>query len=265
MATYFAEELTAPEFRAFVTSGTVGVLPLGAIEPHGPHLPLSTDCDIARGHLAQLADYVAPETDVLILPLQTIGHSLEHRGVPGTFTHRAELLLEAWGDLVDAFHRAGGRRLVMVSSHGGNSEIMGLLATRLRVERQMLAVSAGWLRFGQPSGLFEPNEIAYGIHGGAIETSLMLHYWPEAVRMERAEDFASAAPAWEEGARELRVHGRLRPGWASRDLHPEGVVGNAAIASAEKGARSARHALLGFGELIADIAAFDLARLATLD
>lgn len=261
MATIFAEELTGPEFAAFVDAATVGVLPVAAIEPHGPHLPLSTDCDIARGHLLHLGDYVAEETDVVILPLQTIGHSIEHTGFPGLFGHSAETLLRVWTDVAETFHAAGGRRLIVVSSHGGNSELVGLLVTRLRIALGLFAVSASWLRFGQPEGVFPAEEVAYGVHAGDIETSLMLHYWPEAVRADLRQDFASAAPQWEEGARELRVYGKTRPGWISADFNAEGVVGNALAATAEKGALSAHHALQGFGELIADVAAFDLGRL----
>jgi creatinine amidohydrolase len=264
VAVTFAEELTAPEFAALVDSETVGILPVAAIEPHGPHLPLSTDCDIARGHLLHLNDYVADETNVVILPLQTVGHSIEHSGFAGVFSHDAETLLHVWDDIAETFRRAGGRRLIVVSSHGGNSELVGLFVTRLRAEHGMLAVSASWLRFGQPEGLFAARELAYGIHGGDIETSLMMHYWPEAIRLDRREDFPSAAEDWDQAAHELRVHGKTRPGWLSADLNPQGVTGNALAATAEKGAASAAHALRGFGELIADTAAFDLSRLAVL-
>jgi Uncharacterized protein, putative amidase len=261
VATLFAEHLTAPEFAASVSARTVGVLPVAAIEPHGPHLPLSTDADIARGHLAGLADVMSEAADVLVLPLQAIGHSLEHQGQPGLFTHSAETLLTVWEDVVAPFRRAGGRRLVIVSSHGGNSELAALLATRLRAQHGMLAVTAAWLRFGQPEGLFGDDELAYGIHGGAVETSLMLHYRPQAVRRDRIGDFPSAAKAWDGKTHHLKVHGRTRPGWLTRDLNPAGAVGNARPASAEKGAASARHALAGFAQLVEEVADFDLGRL----
>ncbi|GLQ52777.1 creatininase family protein [Devosia nitrariae] len=261
MATLFAEQLTATEFGAFVDAATIGVLPVAAIEPHGPHLPLSTDSDIARGHLTGLADVVREDLDVLVLPLQAIGHSIEHQGQKGLFSHSAETLLTAWDDVVAPFRLAGGRRLVIVSSHGGNSEVAALLATRLRAQYGMLAVTAAWLRFGQPEGLFEPDELAYGIHGGAVETSLMLHYRPEAVRRDRLDDFASAAREWDGESFHLKVHGRTRPGWLTRDLNAAGAVGDATAASAEKGAASARHALARFAELLEDVTAFDLKRL----
>jgi len=261
VTTYFAEELTAPEFAEFVNTRTVGVLPLAAIEPHGPHLPLSTDCDIARGHLAHIGEYVAEDTPVLVLPLQTIGHSLEHAGFPGLFTHSAETLLTVWTDVARVFFQAGGRRLILIASHGGNSELMGLLTTRFRAEFSALAVAASWQRFGQPTGLFAEEELAYGVHGGDVETALMLHYWPEAVRLDRRRDFVSRAAAWDEGTQRLQVHGKIRPGWLTRDLNAAGALGNASAATAEKGAASARHALTGFAELVADVAGFDLARL----
>lgn len=261
MATSFAEELTAPELAAFVTAGTIGVLPVAAIEPHGPHLPLSTDCDIARGHVSQVGSYIAPERSVLVLPLQTIGLSIEHSGLRGAFSHDPDLLLRTWMDVARAFHDCGGRKLIVVSSHGGNSEVVALLCGKLRAELAMLAVSASWLRFGQPEGLFSPGELNYGIHGGDIETSLMMHYWPEAVRHEFRADFVSAAAEWDESSKEMKAHGRTRPGWLTVDLNPLGAVGNAAAATAEKGAASAAHALRGFGELIEDVALFDLNRL----
>ena len=261
MATHFAEELTAPEFARLVGPQTIAVLPVAAIEPHGPHLPLSTDCDIARGHLGRLGDYVAAERNVLVLPLQAIGHSLEHSGFAGVFSHDAETLLRTWTDVVDTAVTAGVRKLIVVSSHGGNSEIVGLLATRLRAERDMLAVSAAWLRFGQPEGLFGEAELAHGIHGGDVETSLMLHYRPEAVRREFLADFASAGVEWDTGTRWLKTHGRTRPGWLSRDLNPHGAMGNALLATAEKGAASAEHALTGFAQLVDEVADFDLGRL----
>ncbi len=261
MPIYFAEELTAPEFGELVAENTIGILPVAAIEPHGPHLPLSTDCDIARGHLAELAEMKHDDIDALVLPLQTIGHSLEHKGFAGAFTQSAETLLSTWGSVAETFYASGGRKLIFISSHGGNSEIVNLLATRLRVELGMLAVSASWLRFGQPDGLFSDHELVYGIHGGDIETSLMLHYLPNAVRVEERLNFASQAAAWDADAKILTVHGKTRMGWMLQDINVRGSVGNALGATAEKGAASAAHALAGFSALLRDVAQFDLRRL----
>jgi len=261
VAVFFAEELTAPEFAGFVTTQTVGVLPVGATSPHGPHLPLSTDCDIMRGHLAQIGEYIGETAEMIILPMQTIGLSVEHAAFAGAFSHSPETLLKVWADIARVFHAAGGRRLIVISTHDGNAEVAGLLATGLRLDPGMLAVSAAWSRFGQPEGLFAPAELAYGIHGGDIETSLMLHYWPEAVRIDERRDFASAATTWDKSSQVLSAHGKTRFGWLSHDLNPIGAVGDASAATAAKGAASADHALRGFAALVGDVAAFDLSRL----
>lgn len=261
MATHFAEELTGPELKGFVSARTVGILSLGAMDPHGPHLPLSTDCDIARAHLQCLPALVPEETDVLVLPLQSIGAGLLHAQDEGTFAHRPETLLEVWADLARAFHQAGGRRLVIVSSSSGNDELAMILTRRLRGELGILTVGLNWLNLGQPEGLFPPGELSPLMQGGAIHTSLMLHYWPEAVRNEQVADFSSLAEAWQPQMQELSVDGATRMGAIMRDLNPQGALGNALEASAEKGAASAEHALMAFAELIADMAGFDLRHL----
>ncbi|MEX0627879.1 MAG: creatininase family protein [Cucumibacter sp.] len=250
----FFDDVTDPSLAAFVGARTVGVLPVAATEPHGPHLPTTTDCDIARGHLASLRNYLPPDLSVAILPLQEVGYSIEHAAFPGLRNREPEELLADWGEIAADFHRVGGRRLVIVSSHGGNSPVVDILIRRLRVRLAMLAIGTAWMRFGQPEGLFDNLELQIGIHGGDIETSLMLHYAPEKVRTERWQKFTEFAPT----NTEVTPFGPHRFGWMSQDLNPYGVVGNAAAATAEKGAASARQALEGFAKLLTEAAAFDL-------
>lgn len=237
---------------------TIGILPVGATEAHGPHLPVSTDCDIAEGHLTALSHHLPPKIDALVLPIQRIGASREHAHLPGTESADFAVLLEDWFAIAKAFHRGGGRKLVIVSSHGGNSAVVDSLILRARAERSMLAVGTAWLRFGFPDGLFDEIERKYGIHGGDMETSLMLHYRPETVDMARAGNFVSRLQTLEAGMTHLTAYGRHRFGWLSTDFHPAGVVGNAAAASAEKGAAAATHILTGFVDLLEDIDRFDL-------
>jgi creatinine amidohydrolase len=255
------DELSDPGLAGFIGPGTVGVLPVAATEPHGPHLPLSTDGDIARGHLEALPDYLPDELSVAVLPLQEIGWSIEHAAFSGLKTREPEQLLAEWGAIAAAFHRAGGRRLVIVTSHGGNSPVVDILIRRLRVQYGMLAVGTGWLRFGQPEGLYDNLELQFGIHGGAIETSLMLHYAPHKVSMNSAATYPSTFVELATNLRRLSPFGPHRFGWMSQDFNPAGVAGDAGAASAEKGAASARQALEGFAQLLAEVAAFDLANL----
>ena len=246
---------------AFLTDSSVGVLPVAATEQHGPHLPVTTDSDIARGHLAALPTFLQPELSVAVLPLQTVGYSAEHSAFPGLVSGEPEELLAEWGRMARKFHDAGGRRLVIVSSHGGNSPVVDILIRRLRVDLKMLAVATSWMRFGQPANLFTEWELAHGIHGGDIETSLMLHYAPGSVRRDKWQKFMELRPTPDKNPGLLSRSGPHRYGWMSQDLNATGVVGDAALATAEKGAASARHALESFAKLLAEVAAFDLGRL----
>ncbi|WP_299348533.1 creatininase family protein [uncultured Maritalea sp.] len=250
-------DLKRDQLAELVDAQTVGVLPVGAIEPHGPHLPLSTDCDIAQGHL-NAAQELAIEANVLVFPLQQIGASDEHDHFVGTLSFDAENLFQSWYEIGARFHAWGGRRLVIMSSHGGNSGVVDRLILALRRDFAMLAVSSAWLRFGQPEGLFDEEELKFGIHGGNIETSLMLHYAPQKVDMDAADHFESALKGVQASAHHLTGYGKHHFGWMSHDLNDQGVVGNASVATAAKGMASAAHAVRGFGELIDDVAQFNL-------
>lgn len=252
-------DLKRDELAALVDEQTIGVLPVAAIEPHGPHLPLSTDCDIAQGHLSAVQS-AGCAANVLVFPMQQIGASDEHDHFLGTLSFDADQLLQNWYEIAARFYAWGGQRLIIVSSHGGNSAVVDQLILALRRDFEMLAVSSAWLRFGQPEGLFDAHERKYGIHGGDIETSLMLHYAPDKVDMDKAQDFENSLGEIEAQSKHLTGFGKHRFGWMSDDLHEEGVVGNAKAATAEKGAASAAHAVDGFFELVEDVAKFDLSR-----
>ncbi|RDE08403.1 creatininase family protein [Pelagibacterium lacus] len=244
---------------------SIAIVPVAATEAHGPHLPASTDCDIAEGHLGALAAYLPASIDAVVLPVQRIGASREHLEFAGTRSREEGDLIVDWFAIAASIAEAGGKRAVFVSSHGGNSAVVDSVILKARAELGMLAVGTAWLRFGQPEGLFSDTERRLGIHGGAIETSLMLHYAPHLVAMEQAEDFGSALAQIEAGMHHLSAFGRHRFGWLSSDLNPAGVVGDAQAASAGKGAALAEHILTSFAQLLEDVERFDLDRLAGRD
>jgi creatinine amidohydrolase len=241
-----------------IGNGTIAILPVAATEAHGPHLPASTDCDIAQGHLSALARYLSSTIDAVVMPIQRIGASREHLWVDGTQSREEGVLIAHWFGVAEKWAMAGGRRLVIVSSHGGNTPVVESVILKARAELGLLAVSTAWLRFGMPEGLFGEKERRFGIHGGAMETALMLHYAPDLVRMEKAENFVSALETIEADMSHLSAYGRHRFGWLSSDLNRAGVVGDATIATPEKGAALADHILKGFAQLLDDVARFDL-------
>lgn len=223
----------------------IAILPTAAIEQHGPHLPVGVDTMIAEGMLDEVRRQCPGDLDIRILPVQAVGKSNEHLHAPGTLTLTAETALKAWCEIGFSVARAGVRKIVIVNSHGGNLDLISILSRELRVQAGMLAVKCQWGNFGAPEGLFSEREIAYGIHGGDRETSLMLHFRPETVDMSEARDFVSTA----ETSR-ISPIGPISYGWIASDLNPAGPVGEAHLATAEKGKASAEHQAQGFIELL---------------
>ncbi|ALV27167.1 MULTISPECIES: creatininase family protein [Pannonibacter] len=257
----FWHEMTTAEFSGSDTRNWIAVLPVAAIEQHGPHLPVWTDTAIAEGQIARTLELLPEDLPVTFLPVQQIGKSNEHISSPGTLTISWDTLTRAWIDIGESVARAGIRKLVLINSHGGNVPIIDIVARELRISHEMLVTATAWSRFGQPEGLFPADEFTYGIHGGDIETSIMLHLQPGLVRMDKAIDFPSTQQDFIKEFKYLRGHGQQQFGWKAQDLNPAGAVGNAARATAEKGKASLDHAAAGFVELLKDIHAFDLSRL----
>lgn len=240
----------------------IAVLPLAATEQHGPHLPFETDTMIAQAYLARVREILPNDMPVTFLPIEPVGISIEHTAYPGTLTLATDVALNKWMALGDAVARAGVRKLVIVTSHGGNSAAMALIAQDLRAKHEMLAVTTSWSRFGTPEGLFSADELRFGVHGGAVETSIMLAAFPNSVRKERIANFESAERKMTEEFRWLSA-GRPAPfAWAMQDLNPLGAVGDATAATAENGNALIDHGARAFVELLADVQKFELTRLA---
>jgi creatinine amidohydrolase len=254
-------ELTSADMRATDMARVIAVLPFAAIEQHGPHLPLGTDLFIMEGYLARVLQRLPADLPVLFLPVQAIGTSQEHSAFAGTLSLSDQAALGGWTALGDSVARAGCRKLVLLNSHGGNSALIERLALDLRVRLNMLAVTASWSRFGYPDGLFSAQELAHGIHGGEVETSLMLAFRPDLVRIEEAENFLPASLDFERDFAWLRPSRPAGFGGMAQDLSSSGAAGNAAAATAEKGDAAADYGATAFIELLQDVEMFDLARL----
>ena len=179
-------EMTWQDIAGAATERWIAVLPLAAIEQHGPHLPLGVDSFIAEAYLERTRAMLAEDLPVTFLPVQRVGISTEHLAYTGTLTFSAQTAIAAWTELSESLARAGLRKLVLVTSHGGNVAVMELVARDLRARLRMLAITVGWHRFGYPDGVFSGEEKRHGIHAGEIETSLMLAAKSNTVQMEKA-------------------------------------------------------------------------------
>lgn len=253
------QDRTTADFAALDRARAVAVLPVAAIEQHGPHLPVAVDASICQGIVDAVLARLPPASPVLFLPLMPIGKSNEHIGFPGTLTLSAETLLRLWTEIGESVHRAGIRRLVILNTHGGQPQLLDIVARDLRVRRGMLVVALNYWALGRPEGLFSEAELRHGIHAGAVETSLMLHLRPDLVRESERRDFRSRAAEMETQYAQLRPEGEgIGFGWQIEDLHPLGACGNALDADGERGRAILEHVARRVVAVLDEVARFPL-------
>ncbi|MEQ9813057.1 MAG: creatininase family protein [Azospirillaceae bacterium] len=252
----FWRDWTTAELSLADTARLVALLPVGAIEQHGPHLPLDTDTAIVEA-VVEAAIATLPAWDrTVVLPTQAVGRSAEHEAFPGTLSVAPALLADHWTAILRSVARTGIRRFCLLNAHGGQPEVMDLVARRLRVEDALLVAHASWFDLAPVDDLFPAGEVAHGIHGGAVETSLMLAIAPGRVRRERLADFPSNAARWAAENRFLAPDGKASFGWMAQDLNPAGVVGDAGRAEAETGRIILDRAAKGLATLLGEVASF---------
>jgi len=257
----FWTDMTHEDFADVDPETWVALLPVAAIEQHGPHLPVSVDADLNAGVVAEAARRLDDAAPVLILPMLPIGKSNEHIGFPGTLTLRLETLVGLWTDVAESVARAGLRKLVFLNSHGGQPQIVDIVVRDLRVRLNMLAVAAQTYALGHPTNLFSDEEARFGIHAGEIETSMMMHLRPGAVRRDKLADFPSAAAGIEREFSVLQAEGAVGMGWMTQDLNPAGAAGDARLADAERGRLCVEHQGARLALLLEEVSRYPLSRL----
>jgi creatinine amidohydrolase len=251
-------DFAAPEFHNLDPMKTIAILPIAAVEQHGPHLPVGTDTILNQGCLNLLAERAPGDLDIRILPIQSVGKSNEHLWQKGTVTLPAAVQIEAWMEIGLSVARAGIKKIVFINSHGGNESIMDIVARELRVRANMLAVKTSWTRFGAPDGLYSDIERRHGIHAGDLETSLVMHFRPELVHHNQIQDFPSVTARDEAEYKYLRPTGQHAYAWIASDLNPHGAVGEAQKATPEKGRLTADHEVSCMIDLLREVVRFPL-------
>ena len=256
----FWADLKSPDFARLDLNRCIAVLPVAAIEQHGPHLPLNVDATLVDGVIANALPHLPAGLPVLFLPTQSVGFSPEHTRFAGTLTLKAETILRLWTEVAESVAATGVKKLVLLNSHGGQVGLLDVVARDLRTRLGMLVYSVNSFNLpllddqgGSVAAQFSAHEHRFGIHAGELETSMMLALKPEQVDMARAQNFHSTS---QDRAEQFSILGNGRSaklGWQMQDYNPHGAVGNAAAATAEKG-----HALLGamgrsLAQLLAEI------------
>lgn len=250
-------EMTSPEHAA-LPKNTVAVLPVGATEQHGPHLPVGTDCFINSGIVAAALERLGDDIPAVVLPLQPVGASQEHLDYAGSLAHPAPDLMQSWTRVLDCAVRSTGlKRILIFNSHGGQAGLLAAVALDQRVRHNVLGAYATWFDAGYPDGLFTEDEIRTGFHGGDIETSLMLALHPELVVTKNLGDFPSSVDEIEARTGQLSANpggGRVGGlGWKAQDLNSDGVTGDASRATADKGRALLEYTAQRLATLITDL------------
>ncbi|WP_088241491.1 creatininase family protein [Calothrix rhizosoleniae] len=234
---------------------TVIIQPVGAIEQHGPHLPLIVDGAIGMGVLGRALEKLDTSIPAYALPNLYYGKSNEHWHFPGTVTLSAETLLATLTEVAESIYRAGFRKLVLMNSHGGQPQVMDIVARDLHIKySDFLVFPLFTWRVPHITGeMLTDKEKKLGIHAGDAETSIMLALLPEQVKMDQA--IAEYPPVQPETSL-LSMEGKLSFAWATKDLSKSGVIGDPTTATKEKGDRILESVSDGWVKVIQDIYEF---------
>ena len=247
-------DLTGPEVGRLITDRSIFVQPLGAIEQHGPHLPLCTDSLVASAVAQATVASVGEQLDVWLLPTLDYTKSNEHAWSPGTMWLSATTLLAVLDDIGRCIATTAARRLVFLNGHGGNSALINVASREIRLRHGLMTFLAHPGVPADQGGSSPAHELGMGVHGGTDETSLMLHLAPHLVDMSLAERRVPESIALNNY---VRFGGRVSFGWLSNDFFPDGYIGDPTLATAELGEQLFTGAVRAFGEALEEISRFN--------
>lgn len=250
-------DLRGPQIGDALTDRSIVVQPVGAIEQHGPHLPLNTDWLIAERVAAAAVERVAADLDVWLLPSQAYSKSNEHAWSAGTIWLSAETLLAVLDDIGRCVATTEARKLVFFNGHGGNSALIGVANREIRLAHGLMTFLAHPGVPPDQGGESAAGELGMGIHAGTDETSIMLHLAPELVDMSLA---TRNVPEHLSDNRYVRFGGSVGFGWLSNDFGPDGHIGDPTVATAERGAVLFDQAVTAFVEALLEIDRFEFER-----
>lgn len=173
------QEMSWVDVQEYLKSSDMVIIPLGATEQHGPHLPLGTDFYEAMG----MCRMISSQTGVVIAPVLMAGYSLYHSGFPGTLSLTPETMETVLIETVEMLMKYGFRRFMFFNYHGGNNIVQERVIHRINHTTESMAIAIG---HGSSLEKQEDEEF-FDWHAGKGETSIMLYLKPELVRMDRAE------------------------------------------------------------------------------
>ena len=247
-------DITGPDVPECISAESVILLPIGAIEQHGPHLPMSVDAVIAEETSNALLDQVGEEIDLWLLPTMSISKSNEHTWSSGTLSYTTTTMLSVLDDVARCVATTSARRLVLLNGHGGNTSLLITACRDIRVAHGLLTFLVHPSLPPASGGTSTVEELGMGIHGGLNETSVFSYLRPGEVQMEKA---VRRVPEWMAENDWVKFGGKVQFGWTSRDFGPEGLIGDPTDANPELGKELFESAVESLAGQLREISNFD--------
>jgi len=250
----FLARLTSEEVGKLRKDDALVILPIGAVEQHGPHLPVYTDTLIGEGVLKQAFELLDEEENIWVLPPMPYGKSTEHLGKAGTMTLSAATLQAVVMDIAKSVKASGFRRLLLFNTHGGNHDLLNMVSRDIRIETGMMVFR---LNPSSPktAALITEQEQKFGIHGGDVETSMVLAFKENWVHREKSPREFVQLP---EGTKHLYLKGTSYFAWIMDDISDSGIAGDATQATEEKGLEINQYVAESFVEALKEMRRFEI-------
>ncbi|MBB6732032.1 creatininase family protein [Cohnella zeiphila] len=251
----FLPRLTSKQIRELPKDNALVILPIGAVEQHGPHLPVMTDALIGEATLTRAMELLSPEAQAWLLPPIAYGKSNEHLGLPGTVSISAATLQGLVMDIAASLKLSGFGKLLLFNTHGGNVDLLNVVSREIRIVHGMTVFYLSPSSLGGAEGVIDPEEMEYGIHGGDYETSIVMAIKPGWVQ---SDCLVSEVPAMGD-KRFLTLEGRIRFAWRMADISASGICGDATKATAAKGEIIQGRVAGILAEALTELCEFDVA------
>ena len=256
MPVYHWENINTFAFKDFHPQRTIAIMTTGSIEQHGPHLPVGVDAMIGRGVLRGILEHLPDDITVIALPVLPIGKAIEHENFDGTLSLSTETVMALWREIAASVFRTPVRKLLMLNTHGGQSDVARIVARDLCAHHKALVVPVNWWTY-KAKALYQDSEYTHGLHGGAEETALMLHLHPDLVNHREVKNFVPVSLEHAQQYPMLYGFG-AKQAWMAEDLHSQGATGDATIATQEDGKKIYNEAVQSMIALLQDMAAYKI-------
>ncbi|WP_374946588.1 creatininase family protein [Agreia sp.] len=249
-------ELSGPAATAALDADSVIVIPTGAIEHHGSHLPLMTDYLLADAIANAAVDRAASQgVDAWILPTLAYTKSDEHHWASGTVWLTWETMMNTVVDLGNSIAATPANRVAFFNGHGGNLALLQVACRELRRRFGLQTFLLGPIVPPMADGAGDgPDELGLGIHGGHSETSLIMHIRPDLVDLSLAQ---RGVPEHLADYEHIGFTKTVSFGWLSNDFGTDGVLGDPTAANAAYGAELFEHSVAQAAAAFAEITRFD--------